>query len=80
MNILMLSTKARATSGNALRASPESKNDALTRSQPGELTTARTITAKTTNVLITAIETFRAGPLGMESRRDRRPGSVSSTT
>ena len=61
VNIFTFSRKARATSGNTSRPSAELKNAVFTRSQPGELTTENTITAKTATVLITAIDTFVTG-------------------
>ena len=61
MNMRMFSSNARATSGKESRASELLKNDRLTDSHPGALTTDRTIAPSTTTVLTTAMVVFATG-------------------
>ena len=53
----MLTRKAATMPGADSAKLSQSKNEALTRSHPGELTTTRAISAKTTTVEMTAIST-----------------------
>ena len=75
VNIFTFSRNARATSGNASRASAPLKNDCLTVCQPGEFTISSVTTTRNTTVLTSAIDTFATAPVPPWRIRERLPGS-----
>src|SRR3954463_16131162 len=73
--IFTFSQNASRMSGNVDRNSDQSKNVALTSSQPGELTIAKPIAVKTTTVLTREMTTPRRPSPRFRNRRYFRTGA-----